>query len=328
MPSTHCTAKLPIDGILPVRKPSGWTSHDVVAKLRSLLGGMRVGHAGTLDPAATGLLPILLGKATRLAEYLLNWDKDYRAILRLGETTDTQDATGRVLRHSPVDINQAEVRSVVRRFEGRQRQLPPMYSAVKVAGSPLYKSARAGKEVDRPLREVVIHSLQIEEMDGRDITMRISCSKGTYIRTLCADIGEALGVGGHLRALERTRVGPITLARAVELDEILDRLRGGRLADRLLSLNEVLEGLPGLTVDHRAAARIGHGIPIGQQALTTHDLRPLQGQRVRLLDTMGELLAIGLVSHADGVGPARPVVSPLKVFVDPAASGTQRGEAG
>jgi tRNA pseudouridine55 synthase len=171
------------DGVLIVRKEAGWTSHDVVAKIRQLLGGVKVGHAGTLDPAATGVLPVLIGKGTRIAEYLVEWDKEYRAVLRLGETTDTQDATGTILARQATDgVTAAAIHEAAGRFRGAIEQVPPMYSAVKVAGVPLYKSARAGKTVVREARTIVIHKLDILAIDGRDVTLHVVCSKGTYVR--------------------------------------------------------------------------------------------------------------------------------------------------
>ena len=190
------------DGVLNVSKPFGWTSHDVVAKIRSLLRGVKVGHAGTLDPAATGVLPVLIGRGTRIAEYLLDWVKEYRVVLRLGETTDTQDATGTVLsRCSVEDLTDERIREAIARFLGTGKQVPPMYSAVKVAGVPLYKSARAGRTVARETREVQVYELDVLGIRGAEVDLRVVCSKGTYVRTLCADIGEALGVGGHLHSL-------------------------------------------------------------------------------------------------------------------------------
>src|SRR5512138_3344981 len=178
-----------VEGVLVVNKEAGWTSHDVVAKVRGLLGGIKVGHAGTLDPAATGVLPMLIGRATRVAEYLVDWDKEYRAVLRLGETTDTQDATGKTLvQADPSVVREEALRDVVGRFRGSQRQVPPMYSAVKVGGRPIYKAARAGETVERADRPIIVHELDILAVDGPDVTLRVVCSKGTYIRTLCADI--------------------------------------------------------------------------------------------------------------------------------------------
>lgn len=297
-----------MDGVLAVNKESGWTSHDVVAKVRELLGGVKVGHAGTLDPAATGLLPLLIGKGTRIAEYLVEWDKEYRAQLRLGETTDTLDATGTVLvRQSTAHVTPAAIREAVERFRGEIQQLPPMYSAVKIDGVPLYRLARAGKTLVREPRTVVIHQLDVLDIDGQNVTLRVVCSKGTYIRTLCADIGKALGVGGHLCALERTRVGPLMLDQALTVDEINRRHRVGDLTAHIRSLDEVLRNLPAVVVDSRAAERVCHGAPVAwSNVVSSKDGLAQQeaGMPVRIHDGSGRLLAVGRLSQpiADRIG--------------------------
>jgi tRNA pseudouridine55 synthase len=287
-----------MDGVLVIKKEAGWTSHDVVAKIRQLLGGIKVGHAGTLDPAATGVLPLLIGKGTRIAEYLVEWDKEYRAVLRLGETTDTQDATGTILvRQAREGVTSAAIREVVKRFRGPLEQVPPMYSAVKVAGVPLYKSARAGKTIARQARTIVIHALDIQAIDGRDVTLRVVCSKGTYIRTLCADIGEALGVGGHMLALERCRVGPLTLDQAATIDEAGARQALGRLGDDVRSLDQVLQALPVVVVDEQTADRVRHGVPVPVSKILRWEsvggAVAKSGLPVRIHDADGRLLAIG-----------------------------------
>src|SRR6059036_2262766 len=256
------------DGLLNVKKAAGWTSHDVVAKLRNLLRGPRVGHAGTLDPAATGVLPVLIGRGTRIAAYLVDWDKEYRAVLRLGEATDTQDATGAVLSRSPTDALTLEaIRTVIDRFRGKLTQVPPMYSAVKVGGVPLYKVARAGRTIQRGPREVVVHEIEVLGIAGRDVSLRVACSKGTYMRTLCADIGESLGVGGHLVALERKRVGPLTVEQALSVEAIGSRFLLGRLGEDLMSPDAALEGLPAVILDQATSARVLHGVPVPPGAL-------------------------------------------------------------
>ncbi len=287
-----------MDGVLVIKKEAGWTSHDVVAKIRRLLGGVKVGHAGTLDPAATGVLPVLIGKGTRIAEYLVEWDKEYRAILRLGETTDTQDATGTVLVRRATDgVTPAAINEAAGRFRGQLEQVPPMYSAVKVAGVPLYKSARAGKTVERTARPIVIHELDILAADGRDVTLRVVCSKGTYIRTLCADIGEALGVGGHLLALERCRVGPLTIDQALTVDEVEARQALGRLGENVQSLDQALQRLPAVVVDAQTADRVRHGMPVPVSKVVrwvpAANVEQQPGEPVRIHDAGGCLLAIG-----------------------------------
>jgi len=305
------------DGILNVNKPAGWTSHDVVAKIRGLLKGPKVGHAGTLDPAATGVLPILVGRGTRIAEYLLEWDKEYRAVLRLGQTTDTQDATGTVLAtHSPDGLTDERIRAAIGPFRGRIVQTPPMYSAVKVAGVPLYKSARAGKTVEREPRTVEIYELDVLAIAGPDVTLRVRCSKGTYVRTLCADIGEALGVGGHLLSLQRTRVGPLTVERALTPDEIGARAQSGRLTDDLLPLDAALDMMPVVLVDERTAGRVRHGaaIPAGAgRWASSHRGTPAV---VRVKDVAGCLLAVGKMSAEPVEGDTVPGVAIEKVLVD------------
>jgi tRNA pseudouridine55 synthase len=277
-----------------------------------LLGGIKVGHAGTLDPAATGLLPLLIGKGTRIAEYLVEWDKEYRAHLRLGQATDTQDATGAVLERKPIEhLTPDMIREVLDRFRGAIQQVPPMYSAVKIKGVPLYRSARAGKTVAREARTVTIHALDVLGIAGPDVMLRVVCSKGTYIRTLCADIGSVLGVGGHLRALERTRVGPVTLEGALTVDEIVERHTIGSLSDELSSLDKVLSALPSLVVDGPAAERVCHGAPLPWSSVVRMPDGPkLQTGLVRIHDGGGRLLAVGRLS-----GPPLDRVAIEKVFV-------------
>ena len=290
-----------LEGVLIVYKEAGWTSHDVVAKVRSLLRGSKVGHAGTLDPSAMGVLPILVGRATRIAEYLINWDKEYRAVLRLGETTNTQDATGQVLTSvDPCEVTEDVLQAVIARFRGVQQQLPPMYSAVKVGGQPLYKAARAGRTVEREERSIAIHQLDIAAVHGRDVVLRIVCSKGTYIRTLCADIGQALGVGGHLYTLERRRVGPLSIEQAITVDQVAGHFTTGTLRGQFISLDQLLFQLPAVVVNDEQAQRVLHGspvFPVGVEQLPSTST-------VRLKNEAGQLLAIG--THETGrVGSIR-----------------------
>jgi tRNA pseudouridine55 synthase len=293
-----------LEGVLIVHKEAGWTSHDVVAKVRSFLRGSKVGHAGTLDPTATGVLPILVGRGTRIAEYLVDWDKEYRAVLRLGETTDTQDATGQVLtRVDPCEVTEDVLRTVITRFRGVQQQLPPMYSAVKVSGQPLYKAARAGRTVERKERPIAIHQLEIMAVHGRDVVLRIVCSKGTYIRTLCADIGQALGVGGHLLTLERRRVGPLSIEQAITIDQVAGRLTTGTLREQFISLDQLLFQLPAVVVNAEQAQRVLHGSPIFPVGAGQLPSSP-DAVSVRLKNEAGQLLAIG--THDTGrVGSIR-----------------------
>lgn len=208
------------DGILLIDKPAGITSHDVVDHVRRRFGIRRVGHTGTLDPAATGLLILLLGHATRQARFFLESDKSYLATLSLGITTDTLDAQGQVLKTHPVGLlTPDQIESVCQRFRGEIEQLVPAYSAVQIQGRRSYALARAGIAIPPTHRKVIIHRLEILGIRLPEVDLEISCSKGTYIRSLCADIGEALGCGGHLKALRRTRIGSFSIEQAVKLEE-------------------------------------------------------------------------------------------------------------
>ncbi|MCD8004377.1 MAG: tRNA pseudouridine(55) synthase TruB [Oscillospiraceae bacterium] len=210
-----------MDGIVIVDKPAGWTSMDVCARLRGVFRQRRAGHAGTLDPMATGVLPVFLGRATRAVEYAAGGDKEYLATLRLGVITDTQDTTGRVLERRAVTVSQAELEALLPRFTGEIEQIPPMYSAVKQGGKKLYQLARQGLEVERKPRRAVIRALELTGGGPEEYGLRVLCGKGTYIRTLCHDLGAALGCGGAMSSLRRTMAAGYTLADAVPLEEIL-----------------------------------------------------------------------------------------------------------
>ena len=222
------------NGIIIIDKPAGWTSMDVCAKLRGIFHEKRVGHAGTLDPMATGVLPVFLGRATRAVEFAEQTGKEYLAGLRLGLVTDTQDVTGRVLEERPVTCAPAEVEAALAAFRGEILQVPPMYSAVKIGGKKLYELARKGREVERKPRPVTIHALELLERTGAgDYLLRVRCSKGTYVRTLCHDVGAALGCGGTLSALRRTEAAGFGLDRAVRLEDVQAAADRGE-AERLL----------------------------------------------------------------------------------------------
>lgn len=210
-----------MDGIVIVDKPADWTSQDVTARLRRVFNTRRIGHGGTLDPMATGVLPVFVGRATRAVEFFEHAEKTYEAVLRLGITTDTEDITGTVLTEKPVTVTEEDLLAVLPRFRGEIRQIPPMYSAIKVDGRKLYELARKGKEVERPARAVTIHELTCLSFDGNTARLRVRCSKGTYIRTLCKDIGEALGCGGCMGSLRRTAAGAYTAEQSVPLETLL-----------------------------------------------------------------------------------------------------------
>ena len=211
-----------MNGIVIVDKPQGWTSQDVVSKLRGVFKTRRIGHGGTLDPLATGVLPVFVGRATRGVEFFEHAEKTYEAVLHLGLSTDTEDITGRVLAEKPVSVEKEAFLAVLEQFRGEIQQIPPMYSAIKVNGQKLYDLARKGREVERQSRKVTIHRLECLSFDGTFAKLLVHCSKGTYIRTLCKDIGEALGCGGCMEALRRVAAGSYTQQQAVELKTLIE----------------------------------------------------------------------------------------------------------
>ena len=310
-------------GVLNVNKPSGWTSHDVVMRLRKVLGIQKIGHAGTLDPPATGVLPILIGKGTKIAQFLLDWDKEYSAVLRLGQSTDTQDATGTILREvtEPV-LPETRIRSTVAEFQGEIQQIPPMYSAVKVQGKPLYKAARKGLTIERRPRSVTVTCLDVLNIRGAEVDLRIVCSKGTYVRTLCADIGDRLHVGGHLQRLERRRVGPLHIDQSLRIEEISRDFLFSENSQAFLNLDAALEEIPLVFVDSEDAERVMHGNGIfwDRVKMTTGSSREEvldKEEMVRIKDQLGNLLAVGVVRHSNqSDGRERPLIAISKVFAD------------
>ena len=211
-----------MDGIVIVDKPQGWTSQDVVSKLRGVYKTRRIGHGGTLDPLATGVLPVFVGRATRGVEFFEHAEKTYETVLRLGLTTDTEDITGTTLEEKPVAVTREQLEGVLQQFRGDILQVPPMYSAIKINGQKLYDLARKGKEVERQARPVTIYKLECLDFDGAAARLLVHCSKGTYIRTLCKDIGAALGCGGCMEALRRVSAGSYTLEQAVSLQALIE----------------------------------------------------------------------------------------------------------
>lgn len=248
-----------INGIIIVNKETGFTSHDVVAKLRGICGQKKIGHTGTLDPAATGVLPVCLGSGTKLCDMLTDRDKEYVAELLLGVETDTQDTMGSVLRESPVTVTEEEVSRACLSFLGDYDQIPPMYSALKVDGKKLYELARAGKEVERKARRVRILELEILEMRLPVVKLRVVCSKGTYIRTLCSDIGQKLGCGGAMQSLQRTKVGRFRLEDALTLGELQQLKDSGELERVVQPVDSLFEETPALHVTAEAARLLENG---------------------------------------------------------------------
>lgn len=277
-------------GIINVYKEKGFTSHDVVAKLRSITRQKKIGHTGTLDPDAEGVLPVCLGKGTKLCELLTDHDKTYEAVLLLGVQTDTQDAGGRVLAERPVNVPEEEVRAVVLSFLGEYMQVPPMYSALRYKGKKLYELARAGAVVERAPRPVVISEMEICEISLPLVRFRVTCSKGTYIRTLCADIGDKLGCGGCMQSLVRTRVGQFLLKDSLRLSALAALEAEGRLS-------EVLQPVDAFFADHPRCATNVRGDPAAHNgnAVFVNQLQngeaPREG-KIRLYDSAGRFVGV------------------------------------
>ena len=223
-----------MNGIIIIDKPQEWTSNDVVSRLRRVFNTRRIGHGGTLDPMATGVLPVFVGRATRGVEFFEHAEKVYETTVRFGLTTDTEDITGKTITETAVSLTGDELQAVLPKFRGEILQVPPMYSAIKVNGQKLYDLARKGREVERQPRPITIHELQLLEFSGNEARLRVRCSKGTYIRTLCKDIGEALGYGGCMAALRRVEAGEYTLEGAIPLRELLDISERGEDVEHLL----------------------------------------------------------------------------------------------
>jgi tRNA pseudouridine55 synthase len=249
-----------MDGILNICKAPGMTSHDVVARVRKLLQQKRVGHAGTLDPAASGVLPICVGQATRVAEYLSESGKAYQAEITFGITTDTYDAEGTIIRREDVSsLTLPQIDQALPHFLGAQMQRPPRYSAIKVQGQPAYKHARSGKDLELAARPIEIYRLQILDWQPPHLVLDIECSKGTYIRSLAYDLGERLGCGAHLSGLLRTRSGPFQLAESITLEQLADAIAHGTIANHLYPPDSALQEYPALTLDTSLIERIQHG---------------------------------------------------------------------
>ncbi|CAM4390862.1 tRNA pseudouridine(55) synthase TruB [Corallococcus exiguus] len=275
-----------MDGVLVIDKPLGPTSFDVVRQVRGLLKVKKAGHTGTLDPMATGVLPVCLGEATKVAGIITEGDKAYDAVVRLGVETDTQDAQGKPTAEAPVPpLTAPLLEAALARFRGTFDQVPPMYSAVKVAGKRLYELARAGEEVERASRSVTVHELVLRDFSADRLTLSVRCTKGFYVRTLAYDLGRALGCGAHLEALRRTMSGPFTLARALPLGDLASLSREA-VAGRLVSLADALTDLPAVRVTADEARRVLHGVPV--------EVAPVPG-RVRVLGPDDALLAMAEV---------------------------------
>ncbi len=283
-----------MDLIIALNKPKDITSQDAVTKVKKILKVKKAGHTGTLDPMATGLLLVCIDKATRLATYFSSFDKEYRAVLKLGEATDTQDAYGKVIsKTESVEIDKSIIEETLKSFKGKILQQPPMYSALKHEGQPLYKLARKGIEVDRKLREIIINEIELLNIEGPYVTFRVACSKGTYIRTLCDDIGKKLGVGAHLFELERTAVGLFRIEESLTFEE-LQNADTDAPSKGIYSISRALSWMPELRVNFQMMRAVTHGNPV--KILNLSDAYK-KAEGIRIKSTDGELLAIGSYSE-------------------------------
>lgn len=281
-----------MNGIINVKKEKGYTSHDVVAKLRGILQMKKIGHTGTLDPDATGVLPVCVGKATKVCDLLTNKDKSYVAEVKLGITTDTLDMTGEVLSRKDVLVTEEEIKEVVKSFIGEIKQIPPMYSAIKVNGRKLYELARQGKEIERKPRVVTIHQIKILKMslEQEEFTIEVTCSKGTYIRSLCQDIGEKLACGAAMKSLVRTKVGRFKIEDALTLSEIEQEVKEAGTRGILLPIAQVFEGFPNCYVKESAMKYLKNGNMLKANSCSLPI--PKEGQEVCMYGTDGDFYAI------------------------------------
>ena len=298
------------NGILLLNKEPGFTSHDAVAKLRGILRFRRIGHAGTLDPMAQGLLVMLLGKATRASEYASGAEKEYIADFILGVETDTQDTTGNVFAEAPVDVTESQLRQALSSFEGGYDQVPPMYSAIQKDGVRLYDLARKGKEVERESRFIALPLLELLSFDPPRGKLRVRCSKGTYIRTLCHDLGQRLGCGGAMSALTRVQAGDFSLEDALTLGEVEQLVKEGTLQQHILPVDRLFASLPAVTLTEEGAKRARNGAHAAQKHLLSGAIPPVDSL-CRVYTPEGEFLMTGKGGLLD-MGP--PAIFCHKIF--------------
>lgn len=281
-----------IHGIVNINKEKGYTSHDVVAKLRGIVGQKKIGHTGTLDPDATGVLPVCLGKATKLCDMLTDKSKTYETVMLLGKTTDTQDISGTVLSEASIEaIDEDVVKTCIGEFVGDYMQVPPMYSALKVNGKKLYELARQGIEIERKARPVVIHGINILEIDLPRVRMEVSCSKGTYIRTLCHDIGQKLGCGACMEELIRTKVSRFELADSYTLSQVQELKETGRLEEILVPIDAMFSEYEAVTLKKEFAAFAYNGNMFMPKHICER-ISLVDGKQVRVYDEDGTFIAI------------------------------------
>lgn len=294
-----------VDGIINVYKEAGFTSHDVVAKLRGILKQKKIGHTGTLDPEATGVLPVCLGKGTRLCDMLTEKEKTYQVDMLLGVVTDTQDTTGTVTEEHPVCCSEADVHEAAEAFRGPQMQIPPMYSALKVNGKKLYELARDGIEVERKPRPVHFYEIEVLSIELPHVKMRVTCSKGTYIRTLCHDIGQKLGCGASMEKLVRSRVGRFKLEDSLTLEQIREYAQQDRIDEALCTVEEVFADYPFFMCDARWDKLLLNGNPLVKEAV---GVQKTEGW-VKAYDSTGRF--VGIYEKR----PGKDRYYPVKMFI-------------
>ena len=297
-------------GIMNVYKEAGFTSHDVVAKLRGICKQKKIGHTGTLDPDAVGVLPVCLGNGTKLCDMLTDKTKEYVAEFQLGIVTDTQDISGQVLQKLPVTVTPEEVRKVMHAFQGELQQVPPMYSALKVNGKKLYELAREGKEVERKPRAITIFELELLEEKHPQYQIRVKCSKGTYIRTLCHDIGQALGCGAVMTSLTRTRVGEFTIENAYRLSEIEQMAGENQLSQIITPVEDMFLDLCRIETIHGAGMALHNGNQLPVTVVKTEKQKDwLDGEQCRTYDESGKFC--GIYEYQE----ERRLFTPVKMFL-------------
>ncbi len=295
-------------GIINVYKEAGYTSHDVVARLRGICGQKKIGHTGTLDPDAVGVLPVCLGNGTRLCDMLTDRRKEYIATLRLGMMTDTQDISGKVLEEREVLVSPSEVRKVILSFLGDSMQIPPMYSALKVNGKKLYELAREGKEVERAARPITVYGIEVLQEEHPEYVFKVECSKGTYIRTLCHDIGEKLGCGAVMTKLIRSRVGEFEIEKARTLDELQRLADQGILSEAILPVEKMFEDYPALVVKESSHKAIQNGNQLKKEDFLENTEEIADGKEIRVYSHQN--IFFGIYRYEK----RRRLFSPVKMF--------------
>lgn len=295
-------------GIINVYKEKGFTSFDVVAKLRGILKTKKIGHTGTLDPDAEGVLPVCIGRATKVCDILTDKDKVYEAVMLLGVETDTQDTSGEILNEKPVEVSEDAVKEAILSFVGEYAQIPPMYSALKVNGKKLYELAREGKTIERKARNVEILSIEILEMNLPRVRMSVHCSKGTYIRTLCHDIGNTLGCGGCMEKLLRTKVGVFELKDTLKLAQIDELAKAGKVEEKIISVDELFEDYLKVWTKQSFDVVVHNGNRVEKRMFT--EKLPLNSERLRVYDS--ENVFIGIYEYSE----ERKDFKPVKMFYE------------